>query len=693
MKRRIAVISSCPPPLPGHPATGGGLRTWQLVETLKEAGHAVHLLIEAEALPDDAPKALRKQAFVREELAAQLDALRPSVVVVEQWALAAHLGSVERPCVIDLHGSLILENVYRRGELDLVLDAGTKIDALRRADLLLVPAEAQRHHFAAWATLAGFDPRELPIAVLPLAWPGEATRPRRNKKPPLRMVYGGARWPWIDSLEALGCAADVVESLPDARLDLFTYDPPRHGLPVDEDLGTWTEVDAVLAGREAQGITCHGRTEHAAFANFLATTATVALDLWVPNAERMLAATTRTVEYLGCGLPVITVEGSAWGEVLLASGAGWTVPAGNTLALEALLRELSDHPERITEASAAARKRITERHSLEAAGVRLVAFCKKPSRAPRAPGSLVDTLLRLRRTQVDEELQSLKKAHQDEHEALVARHLDSLTQEQKRSRTEVEALVEQHRVEVDTLREAHRKDTDRIVAEHQEQSAQALREQTEILTDRDLQHSEAVALLSARHRSEIEALADANRIERSEAEAQGRETLQAQRKELQTELETQSKNHKGERKQAESEQRKTTEVLVDRHRHEVEELVSEWQQRAKSIQSSLDRERIRNKEEKARIEVDLQQRISARELELRTEMERREAELLAALEEATAGVVHKIRQKVGALGEDVGDLLPGRAGPAARLARLWVSHAADAPRPEGSETSSDPEEN
>ena len=51
MKRRVALVSSCTPPLPGVPATGGGLRTAQLLETLRGAGHSVH----AEQAPELQP--------------------------------------------------------------------------------------------------------------------------------------------------------------------------------------------------------------------------------------------------------------------------------------------------------------------------------------------------------------------------------------------------------------------------------------------------------------------------------------------------------------------------------------------------------------------------------------------------------------------------------------------------------------
>jgi hypothetical protein len=170
----------------------------------------VALWVEVAAAPDGGEGIDR--TFTLDGLGDALARERPDLLIVEQWAILGHIGAFPGPVACDAHGSLLLENLYRRGGLDAVLDAGAKIDGLRRADLVLVPNDAQRHHLAAWLTVAGFDPRELPLAVLPLAAPlGPEPGPRTGKR--LHLVYGGARWPWIDSLWALRAIAAVLPGL------------------------------------------------------------------------------------------------------------------------------------------------------------------------------------------------------------------------------------------------------------------------------------------------------------------------------------------------------------------------------------------------------------------------------------------------------------------------------------------------
>ncbi len=496
MKRRVLVVSSCAPPLPGRPVTGGGLRTAQLAAAVEAAGQAVTLMIERAALGDDPPADLAKDAFDVETLADEIAGRRPDVVVLEQWALAATLGAVaaEIPVVIDLHGSLLLENVYRRGGLDLTLDAGTKIECLRRADLVLVPALVQVHHFASWMTVAGFDPRRLPLRVMPLALPGRTPAARRAKKPGLKLIYGGARWPWIDSLAALTTSADAVAGLPGATLDVYTYSPPRHGMAFDEALGTWEDVDAALTGRDR--IALHVGTDHATWREALRG-ATVALDVWEPNPERTLAATTRTIEFLWAGLPVITVEGAAWSEELVASGAGWTVPPGadGAPALAALLERLHADPARIGAASRAATALVKGRHDPARAAAALTDFVATPSRPPRASASLVASMVAVREAHLEDALQSLKDAHRAEHDRLVSGHRD-----------EVDGLRSEHRAEVETLTAAARDEVKRLTAAHDAHTAEMAEERRVEIERLTASTASELVARDERHRTEIEAV-------------------------------------------------------------------------------------------------------------------------------------------------------------------------------------------
>lgn len=722
MKRRVIVVSSCAPPLEGHPVTGGGLRTQQLVQTLEQAGHQVFLMIEAAALPEDAPAALLRKSFTPDDLLEQVRSRRPSVVVVEQWAMAALLEDLDKPVAIDLHGSLLLENVYRRGELDLTLDAGAKIKALRAADLLLVPSVAQLSWFASWAAIAGFDPREPPLALMPLAMPGEPPPPRSKETPYLRLVYGGARWPWIDSLEALAIAADVADEAYGGRLDVFAFDPPRHGLPVDEELGTWPQVDAALVGRTKRGIRLRGGVPHAEFSAFLRKEATVALDLWKPNPERLLAATTRTVEYLWHGLPVVTVEGADWAEALLATGAGWVVPADDPEALRSLLQGLVEQPERIAEASLAATALAAERHTLEAAGQALLEFVGKPVCPPRTANSLTGLVIAEREAHFDVALKEqhahLLVAHETRAEEHRRGHQEEIRELSSRHRALVDEITERHRVLVEGLTDKHRDElADNLIERQREASKMLIHWQGEL----DKAH-ESVRGADARQRKELEEAEGRHRVERQADEERHRAELEALLERARADLREVQQEHKAEMAQAATGRSGQLEEAEARHRKELAELLESHRAESRAValenkaerQADLNRHRseleavvdkARADSDAARAErdsevrslvdewsgkaADLQRQATEATDMLKDARERlrqgkhRHTEQTARLQVELDALRVQVDETAAAL-EELGSRrrnrlprVPRSPVQAVRLARLWASHALD----------------
>ena len=638
-RRRVAVVSSCAPPLPGHPVTGGGLRTAQLIATLEAGKHSVVPFIDAGALPADAPEGLIR--FTAASLAERLRAAKPSVLVLEQWALAALLGdpaeggAPDVPVVIDLHGSLLLENVYRRGTLELVLDGKTKLDALHRADLLVTPAAAQLHHFSSWATLAGFDPRELPLALLPLATPSAVPPPRSATTPGLKLVYGGARWPWIDSLAALEVAAAVVEATPQTRLDVFTYDPPRHGLPFEEDLGTWPDVDAALRG-SSRRIALRGRTAHADWLTHLRETATVALDLWEPNPERMLASTTRTIEFLASGLPVITTAGACWAEELVASGAGWTVPSGSGFraALTALLTELAGDGARIAQASAAATALAVGRSDLRTTGAALLDFIDRPTRAPRAR-SVVAEIVSVRQAHLDETLRSHIAAHAAEHARLVAAHHAETAELRARHSAEVAEIRAAAQAELASARDERRAEILSLSKEHRRALAEREADSGERLAAQQAAEQTRSRELRAEHRAESDAIALAHREQLVEAQAAERSRAEQQRAAHRGEIEAMSAESRAQLAAAAEEARKERERAAKESDERLERATAEAARVAATNDARIAAQAAEAKGEFEALRARLEGLLADRQGELdlaRATLTERTAELRLALE-------------------------------------------------------------
>ncbi|MCP4872157.1 MAG: hypothetical protein GY898_25915, partial [Proteobacteria bacterium] len=635
-RRRIAIVSSCAPPKAGQPVTGGGLRTLQLLETVRATGHVPSLLVERPADP---------KGFAREELAARLAKLRPSAVILEQWGLGAALGDFDKPVVIDLHGSLLLENVYRRGDIDLALDAGAKLAALARADLLLVPSSAQLSWFASWATLAGLDPRELPLRLLPLALPGTPTK-RKAKKPALRLVYGGARWPWIDSSVGLMTAAGVAAANPDTTLDVFLYEPPRHGLGFDEELGTWDEVEADLAGMADQGITLHRDTGHARFTKFLRTEATVALDVWAPNPERLLAATTRSVESLHAGLPVITVPEASWAPALTASGAGWA-PEPDGLA--DLLASLAENGADIAKASRAATKLAAGRHSLEGAGGALSDWLASPAKAVRST-PLLDQLTAIERDHNARAVAALEADHRSLIDQQVDAHQVEIEGLKAKGAADIEALTATHGATVERITDAHRLENASILTDAQRRTREQLEHwQGELDRLRTSLEGELKAQ-AERHAQELAAALDRQHAERTDERGEAKADRESERDRHRAELQALAERHDQERAAHLAE----LEARDARHQAAITAAAKDHKQEMEAAAARRDAEAARLLEErKAEVAV----RATEHKRQMEAAAANRDAETAKLLEERKAEVAvmateHKRQMEAAAANRD-----------------------------------------
>ncbi|MCK6526785.1 glycosyltransferase [Myxococcota bacterium] len=386
MRRTVLCISSDPPPLPDHPASGGGLRIGALGAGLAAHGHRVLHAVDARALPAGAPEALRALAFTPGSLLETIARVSPDALLVEQWALASHLPDVDLPVAVDLHGSLTLENLFRRPESRLAPDLAAKVAALHRADHVLVPGERQRDWFSAFLVLAGHDPRRLPVSVVPLGLP-EAPPPRATGGGPFRLVYGGARWPWIDSEAALLGAADGLEGDGDAALDVYLSTPGASLLgDVDGGESPWPRVEAALAGRARARV--REALPHALYREALIREGTVALDVYRDNPERRLAITTRTVEYLWAGLPVIYARDGEMAREIEDAQAGWTVDPADRGGIAELVSELARSPRKVAARARNARRLFLDRHRAEAVVEPALPFFQDLPRRRRGPTAL-----------------------------------------------------------------------------------------------------------------------------------------------------------------------------------------------------------------------------------------------------------------------------------------------------------------
>jgi hypothetical protein len=222
---------------------------------------------------------------------------KPDIVFVEQWALLEHLDRIGKiPIICDLHGSLLWENWYKNCYSPMQMRS--KIMALSKADAFVVPGMRQYYYFLGWAMMAGLPCDEnrvfqIPLVLDPSPYDDALSTPEK------RIVMGGADWPWVE----VEIKEKILLYLKEQGYELMSFNHK----PMERDL-------------EGQKSSFTGKCHKDLIPYYLQSAG--AFDFYKLNRERELAITTRTVEYLYCGLPVIYPEGLELSSVIGEKGLG-----------------------------------------------------------------------------------------------------------------------------------------------------------------------------------------------------------------------------------------------------------------------------------------------------------------------------------------------------------------------------------
>jgi len=223
--------------------------------------------------------------------------------------------------------------------------------------------------------LAGADPLHAPIEVVPVSL--DKNLPAHEWPAAPRFVFGGVTWPWIDPFPGLEMLAERVAKEKDASLELFVGAPKQrfdHALDTI-NVGIFRDYRERLKGyantrlRELiprdELLTAYGR-------------ASVAYDLYQPNSERQLAFTTRTIEYLWCGLPVIYGDYGELAKPIRDYDAGWVVAPNDEKAVAAALDEIFGDPQAARRKGENAQRLAREQYTWEQAIKPLLPFVANP---------------------------------------------------------------------------------------------------------------------------------------------------------------------------------------------------------------------------------------------------------------------------------------------------------------------------
>lgn len=339
--------------------SGNSVRSYYLERGLTEAGFdIVHTYPEGLGKPASAhpmPGVLVRTYADRSTLAELIHQECPDALIVGYWELIEDLPDLpDVPIILDVVAPRILEAMYQ-DHLDLPLEVRRTLTCYRRAHRFLVGNRRQGNLLLGWLILAGFDCRTTaPIDVVPIS--AETSTGERTDRDCsiLRFVSGGVTWPWrrtelwFDRLvRSLGRHAGDR-----AQLALFAghyiYAAPPGTAALSPIEACWPE-SAVMR---------YPLLPYFEMQQFLFKRCHVGVELAEENLERQYSQSFRAMEFLRNGLPLICNGYTELATVVRDYGAGWVVD--DEVELDAVVREIIEHPESIPVKSGNALRLVNE---------------------------------------------------------------------------------------------------------------------------------------------------------------------------------------------------------------------------------------------------------------------------------------------------------------------------------------------
>jgi hypothetical protein len=329
-------------------------------------------------------------------------------VVVQGDVLGLHpwLAGADTPLVVDAYDPFQLEQLEQARGLGearrraVVRDCVRALDRqLGRADFVLCASTRQR---AMWIGHLGALGRVNPVtydaahdlsglvAVVPFGAP--STPPRAADRARLSaalpaigpdddvVVWGGGVYDWFDPWTVIRAVGRLSADRPRLRLlFLGTRHPAQGG--VGAEAVARARALATELGLLDRVVHFHHDWVPYADRDLWLSSAVVGVSAHHEHLETEFSFRTRIVDYLWCGLPVVTTGGDDLGDLVGTRDAGIAVRAEDVDGFTAALAALLDDPARRAAAGAAARD-LARDMTWDGVAAPLVAFCAAPRRAP-----------------------------------------------------------------------------------------------------------------------------------------------------------------------------------------------------------------------------------------------------------------------------------------------------------------------
>ena len=383
---KVLLFSNDLMPFGNLPTSGGGLRCWQLYQGLKAHGIEVVASMPdftylSEKFIDKIPPEVREVMWTHGSQDEVLHKVNPDAVIFSSnWDHCDLATELSVPLIIDLHGSRIIETIM----WDSPVSTEKKVSTFAKADCMLSAGQRQRLYFNGWLVQAGRVPEdEHIIKYIPVSSSPDIPKhnyPDGSQGP--RFVSGGGWFPWQNQSLAISKICEEIQSRSSGTIDIYGTPHSRIGNS-PEELQIIKVYEKIKALSESnQGINTHGyigRDE--LIEKYL--NSSVAVEVMQYNLERELAFTTRTIEYLWCGLPVLYNDYAEISDHIRDYDAGWCVDPESESSIQEALEEIFSCPDVVKQKGENASRLAKDRFSWDKTIEPLVEFLNNPKKLPQ----------------------------------------------------------------------------------------------------------------------------------------------------------------------------------------------------------------------------------------------------------------------------------------------------------------------
>ena len=367
---RVSTLLIISPDVVDSHMAGPGIRSWEIARALAGCADITLAIPNKSSLSDpgihistygDDAAALRRQVDASE------------VILIQGFILHKFpfLKECGKPLIVDVYDPFVIENLEvhsfrtmpeRRSVHN--RDLAVQVEQLKVGDFFICANERQRDYWLGMLSASGrINPynyrldkslRKL-IDVVPFGLPGMPPKPSKGVLRGRRcgiapsdklVIWGGGIWAWLDPLTMIRAMKIVCDRRQDVKLFFLGREHPN------------PEISAVMgSGLYSKAVTMSkdlGLYDRFVFFN----------DEWVPYDERhnylleadvgvclhqnlvemRYASRTRLLDYIWCGLPIITSRGDSWSEIVERFKLGKTVAQNDVEQVVAAIDEMISVP-------------------------------------------------------------------------------------------------------------------------------------------------------------------------------------------------------------------------------------------------------------------------------------------------------------------------------------------------------------